>query len=45
MKTTILKIKWFLYKQQEKQHPILSFLIENLDDIWRIAKLILEWMF
>lgn len=44
MQTTVLKIKWFLYKQQEKQHPILSFLIENLDDIWEIVKRILECM-
>lgn len=38
MKKIVIKIKWLLYKEQEKQYPILSFILDNIDDIDSIIK-------
>lgn len=42
MKKIVIKFKWLLYKEQEKQYPILSFILDNIDDISGIIKNILE---
>ena len=42
MKKIVIKIKWLLYKEQEKQYPILSFILDNIDDIDSIIKNILD---
>lgn len=42
MKKIVIKIKWLLYKEQEKQYPNLSFILDNIDDIDSIIKNILD---
>lgn len=40
MKKIVVKIKWFLYNQINKQNPLIALLLDNLDIFDDITKII-----